>query len=179
MAFKKGSIPWNKGKNHSEESIQKMRDAHKGAIFSEEHKEKLRQISLGENNNFFGKHHSEKSNEKNRQAHLNKIPWNKELKGFLAGNKHYNWKGGKVYKHGYVMIYKPEHPFATVDCYVFEHRLIMEEFLGRYLTPEEVVHHDGEKNDNRIEKLRLFKNQKEHAKYHKQQRDLLKLQLDS
>lgn len=34
------------------------------------------------------------SKEKMRKSHLGQVPWNKGLKGYLCGNKHYNWKGG-------------------------------------------------------------------------------------
>jgi hypothetical protein len=45
------------------------------------------------------------------------------------------------------------------------HRLIMEEFLGRKLKKEERIHHiNGNKSDNRIENLKLFKNDSEHMK---------------
>src|SRR4051812_23774046 len=47
-----------------------------------------------------------------------------------------NWKGGKTYhKKGYVLIRVKNHPrLKTVNMkYVFEHILVMENYLGRYL----------------------------------------------
>ena len=66
----------------------------------------------------------------------------------------------------------PEHPVSNHAGYIFEHRLIMEEFLGRYLTVDEIVHHIN-KNvaDNRIENLLLFNNLGEHTKYHNFERN--------
>ena len=95
----------------------------------------------------------------------------KKLSEGEIGSKNPNWKGGKILQRGYVSIRKREHPFSNKG-YVPEHRLVMEKHLGRYLLPEEIVHHEGEKNDNRIEKLMLFKNTAEHQRYHKHQRDL-------
>ncbi len=75
-----------------------------------------------------------------------------------------NWKGGRfIKKHrkkgkpdvSYWAVRKPDHPNARRG-YVLEHRLIMEEKIGRYLTLDEVVHHiNGNKLDNRIENLEL------------------------
>lgn len=65
------------------------------------------------------------------------------------------WKGGRWKRRGYVLAYAPDHPRA-VKNYVPEHRLVMEEHLGRLLEPHETVHHrNGVKDDNRIENLEL------------------------
>jgi hypothetical protein len=76
-----------------------------------------------------------------------------------TGSLNGNWKGGKTYhKKGYVMRSCPGHPRATQNSsYVFEHILVMEEYLGRYLLPGENVHHKyGVRDDNRLEVLELW-----------------------
>ncbi len=58
---------------------------------------------------------------------------------------------------GYVLIWKPDHPNATLQNRVLEHVLVMEEHIGRLLYPKETVHHmNGVKDDNRIENLELW-----------------------
>lgn len=70
-----------------------------------------------------------------------------------------NWKGGKTYhKKGYVMRHVPQHPrCANNHGYIFEHILVMEKKLGRYLFKNENIHHkNGIKNDNRLKNLELW-----------------------
>ncbi len=149
-----------KGFKHSKETKIKIGEAHKDYKHTEETKQKLREIinncgygfQKGEKSCFFGKHHTDISKKKIGMAQI--------------GNKH-PWKGGVSTKEGYTFIFFPDHPFAGQNKYVSEHRLIMESFIGRYLTPKEVVHHiNGIRDDNRIENLILFANDSEHTNYH-------------
>lgn len=80
---------------------------------------------------------------------------------------HPSWKGGRRENHnGYICLRLPDHPGA-VNGYVFEHRLIMESILKRYLDREEVVHHINEiTTDNEPKNLMLFKTDADHRRYH-------------
>lgn len=80
------------------------------------------------------------------------------------------WDGDTTlgYKvNGYQMRKAKYHPNCNKRGYVEEHRLIMENFLGRYLIPrKELIHHlNGIRDDNRIENLKLS-NPKDHATGH-------------
>ena len=61
----------------------------------------------------------------------------------------------------------PEHPLRTKNNYVLLHRVVMENYLGRMLVDDEVVHHinENEKKNNSIENLDLCLSHI-HAKYH-------------
>lgn len=84
----------------------------------------------------------------------------------VVGSKNPRWNGGIIFSDGYKMIYCPEHPNAKARPYIREHRLIMENHIGRYLTKDEEVHHkNGIKTDNRIENLQLM-SKSEHTKHH-------------
>lgn len=76
----------------------------------------------------------------------------------LKGADHAAWKGGRVLdSKGYVKIWCPDHPNALNSRYVWEHRLVMERILGRYILPGENVHHiNGNRVDNRPENLELW-----------------------
>jgi len=69
------------------------------------------------------------------------------------GKKAANWKGGRQVINGYVFVYTPDHPNARRNR-IQEHRLVMEKELGRYLEPNEIVHHlDGDRQNNAPENL--------------------------
>lgn len=62
-----------------------------------------------------------------------------------------------MHKAGYRMVHVPHHPRATKTGYVFEHIVVMEDMIGRYLLAGENVHHrNGVKDDNRPENLELW-----------------------
>lgn len=80
-----------------------------------------------------------------------------------------NWKGGRtVASNGYVLIRSPGHPMADSRGYVYEHRLVMSEAIGRALEPGEQVHHrNGDKTDNRPENLELTASRADHTVRHR------------
>lgn len=72
-----------------------------------------------------------------------------------------------VDEKGYVRVYLGEgvHPHSNKG-HVYAHRLTMENHLGRFLSPEEVVHHINEiKTDNRLQNLYLC-SAEEHVQIH-------------
>lgn len=74
------------------------------------------------------------------------------------------------YTHkGYVFVRVEGHPFSN-NGFVKQHRLVMEQYLGRYLDPSEIVHHSNSiRSDNRIENLQLM-TEKEHNTFHAKRR---------
>ena len=87
-----------------------------------------------------------------------------------------NFNGLNGYGHtkdqssGYVLAYVPKHPKAHSDGYVMLHTVLMERNIGRYLEPNEVVHHiNHNRKDNRIENMKLM-DKKEHMRLHMTER---------
>lgn len=115
-----------------------MSDAKRGKkiIFSEEHRKHLGDANRGEKSYWFNK----------------------------TKAKHPAWKDGRFKNpEGYILIYHPDDRYKRK--YVVEHRVIMENHLGRQLYPWEIIHHiNGIKDDNRIENLELLPNNTQYNK---------------
>lgn len=135
-----------------------------GKKMSEKAKRKMSESMSGEKHPMWGKHHSKEARKKMSKSHM----------GLQVGENHPNWKGGR-YKSsdGYILIYNPKHPNATSQGYVFEHRLLLEKHLGRYLNLKERVHHiNRKKDDNRNENFMLFPSMFSHRNYHKKLKEI-------
>ena len=104
---------------------------------------------------------------KHSEESINKFRKTMKDNKIFCGNKNPRYKNGK-YKtfKGYIEKLCPDHPYATRN-YVKEHRLIIENILGRYLLPNETVHHINDKrDDNRIENLMVFTTRGTHQRFH-------------
>lgn len=68
----------------------------------------------------------------------------------------------------YKWVKAPEgHPYATKKGLIQQHRLVAEQIVGRYLKPEEVVHHKDENTlNNDVSNLMVFATASDHASYH-------------
>lgn len=75
----------------------------------------------------------------------------------------HNWKGFMI-SGGYVLRKVNNHPFTNSRGYYTEHRLLIEENIGRFLKKDEVVHHkDGNRKNNNLDNLEVLINQSTHA----------------
>jgi hypothetical protein len=117
----------------------------------------------GVNNPFYNKHHTLKTKQK------------------ISLNSSKNRKPRRL-RRGYVYIYKPEHPFTVENRCIFEHHLVMEDWLRKhfpnskylievngikYFNQKFIIHHKNQiKHDNRIENLQIFNNISEHISEH-------------
>lgn len=80
-----------------------------------------------------------------------------KLRATHTGRRPANYLGRTKTTDGYIYVRRPEHPAASRKGYVAEHRLVVEERLGRYLHQSERVHHrNGVRSDNRPENLEIW-----------------------
>jgi hypothetical protein len=95
-------------------------------------------------------------------------------RGAQPGTNNINWKGGRtIASNGYVLVKRPGHHLADTRGYVYEHRLVAEEKLGRRLAPGEQVHHvDHNKQNNDPSNLEVKSSRADHALEHRKRGDL-------
>lgn len=138
-----------KGYKHSPEAIEKIRQSSIGRVFTKERCEKIRLSKIGK-----------------KRPPLTK-EWKEKISLSHRGEKAYQWKGGKSLHNGYLMVTVPHHPFTDSRSRIYEHRLVVEKFLGRYLKRKESVHHRDENKTNNVpENLMAFASENAHQRYH-------------
>ncbi len=91
--------------------------------------------------------------------------WKNKKRPSMFGDKHHNWKGGYWFsKNGYKVI---ENEAQNEGKRIFEHRFIMEKYLGRKLESSEIIHHiNGDKLDNRIDNLQIVDRKTHYFMHH-------------
>ncbi len=171
------------GQKHTEETKKRMSESHKGVVFSEEHRMNLSIANIG-------KTLSEETKQKISEAKKGTPAWNKGLecdedskkkmseshKGLhhteetkkkiskaTLGENSANWKGGdSISDTGYQVLWREDVKYH----HQYEHRIVMEDYLGRKLKANEYVHHiDGDKLNNNISNLQVM-TPSEHSKLH-------------
>ena len=81
-----------------------------------------------------------------------------------------------VDSRGYVLLWMPEHRLADVRGYVYEHRIVAENKLGRELKHGEIVHHiDGNTENNTKDNLEICQSIAHHRGKHRKSDSNLRL----
>ena len=146
-------------KHHSDLSKKKISEALKG--HSAWNKGIKFEAICGEKHYLYGKHRTEETKAKISRAKKGKPSLKKGITAkedtrIASGSRSGNWKGGRIVVNGYIKVINKEHP-NNHNGYVFEHRLVMEKILGRYMEKWETVHHlNGIRDNNNPENLELW-----------------------
>jgi hypothetical protein len=149
-------MPFIKGHVVTQETREKIGRAHKGKIVSEEARKRM-------SKSLSGRKLSPEHVEAIRRARTGyRLSTETKARIGFANRRDIS------YSDGYKYVKRPGHPFGKGPTgKMLEHRVVMEEHIGRYLCPGEVVHHkNGDRGDNRIGNLRLFATNSSHMKAH-------------
>jgi hypothetical protein len=142
--------------------------ANTGRKATDETRAKMSAAQRG-NKKALGFKHTPESKAKNSAAHMG----NQNALGNKSGQGNTNRRvpvGSKRHDGGYVLV-KTAEAVNGRSTWEREHRVIMEQELGRSLLPTEVVHHINEiKDDNRKENLQLFESVSAHTAHHKSEK---------
>lgn len=139
--------------------------AAKNRVWTEEHKENVRNMLIKRNKS---KKHIKKVKKSNTGV---KFTEERKLNlrlnhADIKGEKNPRWNGG-FYIHGYKFIYSPNHPLRNLKGYVREHLYVLYNFLGDKVKKSNIIHHiDGNKLNNEVSNLMIMKNHGSHRRIH-------------
>ena len=91
------------------------------------------------------------------------------------GKDNYMWKGGRtISSHGYILVrVGKKHHLADVRGYAYEHRIVAEKLLGRWLKFNELIHHkDGNRQNNNPNNIEIVDSNGKHYVFHRKNQNL-------